>query len=901
MSGLQRILSRVRIHGGDSGVSARATHHIVQKDLLITYVSALSARAELRTVRGSTTERKKMSTKTSFKRVALVAVAALGMGVLTSVSPAKAAAGAEQTATVSPIRVSFTDTTADTVPAGTISFFNNSGAEIAADNSITLTVTQAPTSAAQVSVVLLGQTVVDTLGGSGTQNAMGAGNTSAAIAASTTVATTASIAITSAPASGTYKGTLVIGDAVDTVTANWSFTTAGKATKIVTDLDTVGLPAVDDASSAFVVSKAVVVSLQDANGVATQPSTGDSISASLADYTNISFAWNGTSAVTISADDLADGKHTLTVGSRSAVADTEVITLTPAGVLPATGVVAKTLTASTVAYGSETAVDAVLSAPTDASVVKNTSTTTTAAYSVDTSVTKLVYTVSGYVAGAAYNIAVVASGSTTDMSVSDDTNNGTATAVTNGTDVTLYGIVGASGKVTVTVTAAQQAANDTIGVSGYNGDADVTDAADALVTFASAAYTVSFTSPAVSPILAKTSAALTASGKVVDQFGNPLAGANVVVTAETDDAADTNPSASAITSATGTWTVTLAAVSAATTTATLVVAVTKAGSSVDTITNSDADKVVVNFNATGVATAITWSAIGDEDSALTATTLPALAVLYEGATASGGADVSDATYTIATDTATVTASADFCVAITPTTTPAAIVEFKATAGVKYGSTCTSVTLADLTDTITVASGSAAYVFATKAGKHTVTFGSGSLTKTAQIVAYSEQPAAARNVAPKSSTLALTAGEIGYVTVAITDAFGNAIKNATGLTVSATVTGAALLDGPAISKSYTSTDASGNIIIGVIAGGKSGTATITVSATGNQFKALAGQTDPAQTVAGTSGLTASVASASVAVTVGGDVSSLTTLVNSLIKKINAMQSLLNKIQKKLGIK
>ncbi len=93
-SGLNRILSRVRIHGGDSGVSARATHHNVEKDLLITYVSALSSQADLGNVSRSTTERKKMSTKTTFKRVALVTVAALGMGVLTSVAPASAAQAA---------------------------------------------------------------------------------------------------------------------------------------------------------------------------------------------------------------------------------------------------------------------------------------------------------------------------------------------------------------------------------------------------------------------------------------------------------------------------------------------------------------------------------------------------------------------------------------------------------------------------------------------------------------------------------------------------------------------------------------------------------------------------------------------------------------------------------------
>ena len=48
--------------------------------------------ADLRIVRGSTIERKQMSTKTTFKRIALVAVAALGFGVL-SVAPSSALAG----------------------------------------------------------------------------------------------------------------------------------------------------------------------------------------------------------------------------------------------------------------------------------------------------------------------------------------------------------------------------------------------------------------------------------------------------------------------------------------------------------------------------------------------------------------------------------------------------------------------------------------------------------------------------------------------------------------------------------------------------------------------------------------------------------------------------------------
>jgi trimeric autotransporter adhesin len=77
---LPSFLRRVRIHGGEFDSSARAMNREKQVRLL---------QAELRTVRGSTIERKQMSTKTTFKRIALVAVAALGFGVL-SVVPSQA-------------------------------------------------------------------------------------------------------------------------------------------------------------------------------------------------------------------------------------------------------------------------------------------------------------------------------------------------------------------------------------------------------------------------------------------------------------------------------------------------------------------------------------------------------------------------------------------------------------------------------------------------------------------------------------------------------------------------------------------------------------------------------------------------------------------------------------------
>ena len=73
-----KFLSQIRISGWDFGSSARAMNQAGGN---------ISTQADLRTVRKSTTERKSMATKTTIKRIALVAVSALGLGVLTSVAP----------------------------------------------------------------------------------------------------------------------------------------------------------------------------------------------------------------------------------------------------------------------------------------------------------------------------------------------------------------------------------------------------------------------------------------------------------------------------------------------------------------------------------------------------------------------------------------------------------------------------------------------------------------------------------------------------------------------------------------------------------------------------------------------------------------------------------------------
>ena len=88
-----------RKRSGDRDVSARATH----------------LKAAMENVFMTTTERKRMSTKTTFKRIALVAVASLGLGIL-SVVPSTAAVSSETfTATADATSINVGDSVTITV------------------------------------------------------------------------------------------------------------------------------------------------------------------------------------------------------------------------------------------------------------------------------------------------------------------------------------------------------------------------------------------------------------------------------------------------------------------------------------------------------------------------------------------------------------------------------------------------------------------------------------------------------------------------------------------------------------------------------------------------------------------------------------------------------------------
>jgi len=98
----QQVSRAIRILRGNRDESARASHLVVEKDLLMTYETDFLGQAETEKYSLSTfSERKIMSTKTVLKRVALVAAAALAIGGISAVSANAAATPAINGSTTS--------------------------------------------------------------------------------------------------------------------------------------------------------------------------------------------------------------------------------------------------------------------------------------------------------------------------------------------------------------------------------------------------------------------------------------------------------------------------------------------------------------------------------------------------------------------------------------------------------------------------------------------------------------------------------------------------------------------------------------------------------------------------------------------------------------------------------
>jgi trimeric autotransporter adhesin len=150
---LPSFLRRVRIHGGEFDSSARAMNRVNGKGSLMSYERAVLVQAESRIVRGSTFERKQMST--SIKRIALVAVAALGLGVM-SVAPSTATTNADTLTLSAATAAQLTGETATATSAvATLSYLADSAAD---SMSVTVSLVSAPATSVALPRLLLTET-----------------------------------------------------------------------------------------------------------------------------------------------------------------------------------------------------------------------------------------------------------------------------------------------------------------------------------------------------------------------------------------------------------------------------------------------------------------------------------------------------------------------------------------------------------------------------------------------------------------------------------------------------------------------------------------------------------------------------------------------------------------------
>ena len=136
----------------------------------MTYVSALIAQADPGIVSGSTIERKKMSTKTIYKRIALVAVASLGAGLL-SVAPASATTLTGKlgvTSSATPLDKATTEALTATTSAAPASFTAVGGStvtlsvDMVTSAAVTATITTNVDYTTSTSAVTLTQSALDT-------------------------------------------------------------------------------------------------------------------------------------------------------------------------------------------------------------------------------------------------------------------------------------------------------------------------------------------------------------------------------------------------------------------------------------------------------------------------------------------------------------------------------------------------------------------------------------------------------------------------------------------------------------------------------------------------------------------------------------------------------------------
>jgi hypothetical protein len=438
-----------------------------------------------------------MSTKTTFKRVALVAVAALGLGVLTSVAPANAGAvtpTALSAGTPSPARVGAASVTTITVthPTDTAPAFTAA-----------VKVTTAPATskaATDTNTATLGATIVvaSPVAGSNSYAVGGANMAITHSPAATTTSTSFKVSFV-ADVAGTY--TLL----VSTGAASYA---AGNASTVVT-ITTAGAPtamkvasiagAVVEGGNTSTGGQLIGVTLTDANGNATVLTDFEGINVTTLDTT-----------VGISNPALAKGEDTagtyiirLTDGGTVATGSA-VISFSGTGLLPST----LTTNMSATKIGATASTAEIVNCTTAANCSGVTANTTTAALAATVSgATSLTITgVSNATAAAVYHL----------VAITDNNEE-----ITYDSYITVAAGTAAVPTITTTFTAPAPAADATV-----------------LVDFGPAVATMTYQKPAaktlsvadsVNSVLSATAGTNKFTAKVVDQYGTAVANHSVSV------------------------------------------------------------------------------------------------------------------------------------------------------------------------------------------------------------------------------------------------------------------------------------------------------------------------------------------------------------------------------------
>jgi hypothetical protein len=282
-----------------------------------------------------------MSTKTTFKRVALVAVASLGFGVLTSVAPASAVA-------IAPTGI--TAGTAGPTRVGVATTVNFTIAHAVGDTyTATATLTSKPAlSTGTVMELGDGTTSAATLTRLNRAAANKYGNATVDGAASATVSTgTATVA--NAANTTTYVSVTLTPDVAGAYqillsTGNASYT-AGDKSAVIT-IETAGAPATatmttirSQIATGGSNGSPIKVVLKDANGVVTKPNATEAINLTV---TSGSATLSGAATVALNSAAFASGSATTMI--KDTVADDVVVVSTSGGgTLAATTSLASTL------------------------------------------------------------------------------------------------------------------------------------------------------------------------------------------------------------------------------------------------------------------------------------------------------------------------------------------------------------------------------------------------------------------------------------------------------------------------------------------------------------------------------------------------------------------------------